>query len=94
MLNLMDYKKEIVAIAKANDAAWDVARDMFLANVRNAGQDTLPYYEGADGVDWEALHAECPDIGTQEYADMCREFNRAFEAAVGDEGPDAEALGR
>lgn len=79
MLNLIDYKQEIVAIAKANDAAWDVARDMFLANVRNAGQDTLPYYEGADGVDWEALHQECPDIGTQDYADMCTQFNADFE---------------
>lgn len=94
MLNLMDYREEIIAIAKANDVSWADARDMFLANVRNAGQDTLPYYEGADGVDWEALHAECPDIGTQEYAEMCREFNRAFEAAVGDDGPDAEAPGR
>ena len=83
MLNLIDYKQEIVAIAKANDAAWDVARDMFLANVRNAGQDTLPYYEGADGVDWEALHAECPDIGTPEYAAMCADFNRDFEAGIG-----------
>lgn len=83
MLNLIDYKKEIVAIAKANNAAWDVARDMFLANVRNAGQDTLPYYEGADGVDWEALHAECPDIGTPEYAAMCADFNAEFEAGIG-----------
>lgn len=82
MLNLIDYKNEIVAIAKANDAAWDVARDMFLANVRNAGQDTLPYYEGADGVDWEGLHQDCPDIGTPEYADMCNEFNAAFRAAL------------
>ena len=82
MLNLMNYKNEIVAIAKANDAAWDVARDMFLANVRNAGQDTLPYYEGADGVDWEGLHQDCPDIGTPEYADMCNEFNAAFRAEL------------
>jgi hypothetical protein len=82
MLNLIDYKNEIIAIAKANDAAWDVARDMFLANVRNAGQDTLPYYDGADGVDWEALHAECPDIGTQEYADMCNKFKAAFRAEL------------
>lgn len=86
MLNLIDYKAEIVAIAKANDAAWDVARDMFLANVRNAGQDTLPYYEGADGVDWEALHAECPDIGTPEYAAMCADFNRDFEGCGADNG--------
>ena len=86
MLNLMDYKKEIVAIAKANDAAWDVARDMFLANVRNAGQDTLPYYEGADCVDWEALHAECPDIGTPEYAAMCADFNAEFEGGGADNG--------
>ena len=79
MLNLMDYREEIIAIAKANDVSWADARDMFLANVRNAGQDTLPYYEGADGVDWEALHQECPDIGTQEYADMCNQFNADFE---------------
>lgn len=94
MLNLIDYKKEIVAIAKANDAAWDVARDMFLANIKNAVENALPYYEGAEEVDYLALKEELPQQGTEEYAEMCREFNRVFEADVGDDGPDAEARGR
>ena len=82
MLKLMDYKKEIIAMAKANDVSRADARGMFLANEPNAGHDTLPYNEGADGVDWEGLHQDCPDIGTQEYADMCNQFNADFRAEL------------
>ena len=80
-MNLMDYKEEIIAIARENDVAWDVARDMFLANIRNVGDDSLPYYEGAD-VDYFALKAVAPEQGTKEYADMCNEFNRDFRASL------------
>ena len=37
MLNLMDYREEIIAIAKANDVSWANARDMFMANIKNTG---------------------------------------------------------
>jgi hypothetical protein len=82
MINLMDYKKEIIAIAKANDVSWDVARDMFLANIRNAGGVELPGYPGAEEVDYLALQAQTPAQGTQEYADLCNAFNEAFRAAL------------
>ena len=81
-MKLIDYKKEIIEIAKANGMAWDVARDMFLANVRNAGNPELPHYAGADEVDYKALQAETPELGTQEYADMCNEFVKDFEAEM------------
>lgn len=77
-MKLITYKKEIVSIAKANDVPWDVARDMFLANIRNAGSPELPHYAGADEVDYLALQAGTPAQGSQEYADMCNEFNRDF----------------
>lgn len=77
-MKLITCKKEIVSIAKANDVPWDVARDMFLANVRNAGNPGLPHYPGADEVDYAALRDKLPAQGTQEYADLCNEFNRDF----------------
>lgn len=77
-MKLIDYKNEIIAIAKANDMPWDVGRDMFLANIRNAGDDSLPHYAGADDVDYLALQKVCPAFGTKEYADMCNEFNKDF----------------
>ena len=83
MLNLMDYREEIIAIAKANDVSWADARDMFLANIKNAGENALPYYEGAEEVDYRALQADCPEQGTKEYAAMCNDFNRDFEAEIG-----------
>ena len=83
MLNLMDYREEIIAIAKANDVSWADARDMLLANIKNAGEDALPYYEGAEEVDYLALKADCPEQGTEEYAAMCNDFNRDFEAEIG-----------
>ena len=86
MLNLMDYREEIIAIAKANDASWADARDMFLANIKNAGEDALPYYEGAEDVDYLALKADCPEQGTAEYAEMCNAFNRDFEDCGADNG--------
>lgn len=82
MMKLINYKEEIRAISRANDVSWDVARDMFLANVRNAGVDGAPYYPGADQVDYKALQAELPAPGTQAYADMCNEFNRDFKAGM------------
>ena len=54
-MKLHEYTQEIFNISAANDVSWDVGKDMFLANIRNAGQDGLPYYHGADGLDYAAL---------------------------------------
>lgn len=78
-MKLIDYKNEIIAISKAEDVSWDVAMDMFLANVRNAGQEGAPHYKGADEVDYAALAKDIPAQGTQEYADMCTEFRQDFK---------------
>ena len=79
-MKLITYKEEIRAISRENNVSWDVARDMFLANVRNAGKEGAPHYAGADEVDYKALQTEIPAMGTQEYADMCNEFDRDFKA--------------
>ena len=79
MFNLCDYRFEIISIARVNDVAWDVARDMFLANVRNAGSGMYPQYAGADEVNYKELASEVPVIGTVEYRDMCENFNKKFE---------------
>lgn len=80
MFKLINYKKEIIAIANKQNVSWDVAARMFLANVRNFGVPELPYYSGADEVPYAALKEKIPAQGTQEYSDMCREFDRAFRA--------------
>jgi hypothetical protein len=79
-MKLITYKEEIRAISRENNVGWDVARDMFLANIRNAGVEGAPHYAGADQVDYKALQAEIPALGTQAYTDMCNEFNRDFKA--------------
>ena len=81
-MKLITYKDEIRAISRANNVSWDVARDMFLANVRNAGSEGAPHYTGADEVDYMAIQIELPELGTQAYADMCNEFNRDFKEGM------------
>lgn len=80
MFKLIEYKKEILAIANKQNVSWDVAARMFLANIRNAGHSGLPHYSGADEVPYASLQNKIPAQGTQEYSDMCREFDRAFQA--------------
>lgn len=80
IMKLITYKEEIRAISRENNVSWDVARDMFLANIRNEGVEGAPHYAGADQVDYKALQGQLPELGTQAYADMCNEFNRDFKA--------------
>lgn len=55
MKTLNTYKPQITAISKANgNVDIGVATDMFIANIRNAGNPDLPHYPGAD-VDYAAL---------------------------------------
>lgn len=57
-MKLHTYTPEIFKIAEANNVDFLVAKDMFLANIRNAGYDNLPHYPGADEVDYGALKPE------------------------------------
>ena len=59
-MKLHTYINEILDIAKAEHMSMDVAVNMFLANVKNAGDSSLPHYKGADQVDYAAAkhHAQ------------------------------------
>lgn len=61
-MKLHTYTNEILDIAKSNDVSWDIGADMFLSNVRNSGVDGLPFYKGADGVDFKGLQAEYENL--------------------------------
>ena len=58
-MKLHTYVNEILDIVneanKTSSYSWSVGADMFLANVRNAGMDCLPYYPGAEHVDYLSL---------------------------------------
>lgn len=55
MKTLNNYKTEITAISKSNgNVDIGAATDMFLTNIRNAGNPELPHYPGAE-VDYAAL---------------------------------------
>ena len=56
-MKLHTYTNEIIDVAKKNNVSWDIGADMFLANIRNAGDKDLPHYEGAKGVDYMELKA-------------------------------------
>lgn len=62
MKHLYEYINEIMDIATANHAEPQNAKDMFLANVRNAGDPTLPHYRGAWDVDYAALAEDLPRL--------------------------------
>lgn len=61
-MHLYDYVNEIWDIAHANDADVGVAKDMFLANIRNANDPTAPHYDGADTVDYAGLQMYLPEL--------------------------------
>lgn len=74
-MELKKYVNEIVDIAKTNDMPWDVGKDMFIANIQNAGEEGLPYYPGADEVDYAALKPEWEALSLEERADAKNAFN-------------------
>lgn len=83
-MNLNTYVNEIMDIATANDVSWDVGADMFLANVRNSGDETLPHYPGAF-VDYAALKPELDAMSPEDVATMKNNFRvwyRAHEDAI------------
>lgn len=79
-MKLHGYINEILDIAKANSAEFDAALNMFMANVRNAGEDGLPHYDGADQVDYAALkpHAEALAASAQ----ACKAFFLAYREGI------------
>ena len=62
MKHLYEYINEIMDIASVNHAEPQNAKDMFLANIRNAGDPTLPHYRGAGNVDYAALAEDLPGL--------------------------------
>ena len=54
--------RKILDIAKAEHMSMDVAVNMFLANVKNAGDSSLPHYKGADHVDYAALKPHVKEL--------------------------------
>lgn len=78
-MNLNTYVNEILDIATANDVSWDVGADMFLANIRNSGDETLPYYPGAFS-DYAALKPELDVMIDGQVADMKNNFRVWYRA--------------
>ena len=74
-MKLIPYLHEIFDIANANDMPWDVGIDMFLANIRNAGDEDLPYYEGAEHINYIALKPVLEAMTDEEVADAYNEFS-------------------
>lgn len=74
-MKLIPYLHEIFDIANANDMPWDVGIDMFLANIRNAGDEDLPYYEGAEHINYIVLKPVLEAMTDKEVADAYNEFS-------------------
>lgn len=81
MRHLYEYINEIMDIASVNHAEPQNAKDMFLANVRNAGDPTLPHYRGAWNVDYAALAEDLPRL-TKEGAALTPALFDHYKALV------------
>ena len=81
MKHLYEYINEIMDIAAVNHMEPQNAKDMFLANVRNAGDPTLPRYRGAGNVDYAALAEDLPRL-TQEGAALTQALFGCYAALV------------
>lgn len=78
-MHLLDFVNDIFDIASANDVDVGVAKDMFLANIRNLkeGIETDVTYPGAD-VDYLALVPHYDELYTQEMLDEYNEKTKKF----------------
>ncbi|MFQ8761768.1 MAG: hypothetical protein ACLSAF_22210 [Intestinimonas sp.] len=81
MKHLYEYINEIMDIASVNHAEPQNAKDMFLANIRNAGDPTLPHYRGAGDVDYAALAEDLPRL-TNEGAALTQALFDHYKALV------------
>ena len=73
-MKLTDYAWEIFDIAKEQDKDIGVGRDMFVANLENAGVEGAPHYAGADGLDYAALKGEWEAMTAQEQGEAKEAF--------------------
>ena len=81
MKHLYEYIYEIMDFDSVNHAEPQNAKDMFLANVRNAGDPTLPHYRGAGNVDYAALAEDLPRL-TNEGAALTQALFDHYKALV------------
>lgn len=81
MKHLYEYINEIMDIAEVNHVEPQNAKDMFLANIRNAGDPTLPHYRGAGDVDYAALAEDLPRL-TREGAVLAQTLFDHYKALV------------
>ena len=62
-MKLRDYMPEIFAIAVANNVDFDVAMDMFLNNIQDAGKkDDQYFYEGAKYFNYLELQPRLEEL--------------------------------
>ena len=78
-MELKKYVNEIIDIAEANDVSWADGKDMFLANIRNCGDEALPHYPGAY-VDYPALKLQLEAMSDKQISEMKNDFDYWFRA--------------
>lgn len=78
-MDLTKYVNEIIDIAEANHMAWDIGKDMFVANIQNAGVPNAPYYAGAD-IDYAALKPDWMVMTDEERGKAKSEFDDWYRA--------------
>ena len=71
------YVNEIIAIAIANDKPWDVACNMFLANVKNHDDPNACYYPGAQ-LDYDKVAKDIGEITPEREADMLNTYKEDY----------------
>ena len=78
---LHKHTPEILSIAHENHVGYDIACQMFINNIDDAGNPNDQYtYPGADEVDYAALQKDMPAKKTQERADMINAWEEDYEA--------------
>lgn len=89
-MRLHDYVQEIFDISAANDVSWDVGKDMFLTNIRNAGQEGMPCYPGVEGLDYAILkphYEELADSAVEFVLLVQKRYSEIVEAREAGDGP-------
>ena len=81
MKHLYEYINEIMDIAEVNHVEPQNAKDMFLSNIRNAGDPTQPHDRGAGDVDYTALAEDLPRL-TREGAALTQALFDHYKALV------------
>jgi hypothetical protein len=78
-MELKNYVNEIIDIAEANNMEWDEGKDMFLANIRNCGDEEKPHYPGAY-ADYPKLKLELAAMTDEQVTEMSNDFDYWFRA--------------